>query len=126
MAALCRDAATADGEQPDASTLGRSRRLNRPFGTYCPSRGRDPNVETLGYYRKSLRDRDLGRFDRRGLGSGRWKYQIWRSALVPPGKAALVPPDMVRQNFFEDFCKIGVGSSVLIIVTVIFFLTLGH
>jgi len=35
--------------------------VNRPFGTYFASDG-VPNVETLGYYRKSLRDRDLFAF----------------------------------------------------------------
>src|SRR5260221_4653865 len=35
--------------------------VSRPFGTNSP-RTPFPNVETLGYYRKSLRDRDLPGF----------------------------------------------------------------
>jgi len=34
------------------------RTVSRPFGTYSRWTP-DPNVETLGYYRKSLRDRDV-------------------------------------------------------------------
>ncbi len=34
------------------------RMVSRPFGTYCPWASA-PNVETLGYYRESLRDTDL-------------------------------------------------------------------
>ena len=32
--------------------------VSRPFGTYCTPMA-DPNVETLGYYRKFLRDKDI-------------------------------------------------------------------
>jgi len=35
--------------------------VSRPFGTYCAWHP-DPNVETLGYYQKSLRDEDLPAF----------------------------------------------------------------
>ena len=35
--------------------------LSRPFGT-CAHRPSDPNVETLGYYRKSLRDKPCVHF----------------------------------------------------------------
>jgi len=40
-------------------------RLSRPFGTFSLSE-LDPNVETLGYYRLSLRDKVV-RGDRRVL-----------------------------------------------------------
>jgi hypothetical protein len=41
--------------------------VSRPFGAYCASTP-VPNVETLGYYRKSLRDKDSPVFGEREWG----------------------------------------------------------
>ena len=59
--------------------------VGRPYGTYCRSGG-DPNVETLGYYRVSLRDKGLARVRNCLLGAAPSGIgqEYPRAALLPP------------------------------------------
>src|SRR4051794_13276444 len=77
--------------------------VSRPFGTYCACTP-DPNVETLGYCRKSLRDKDLSAFcghADRAIPSRHWTgLSALRSANVVTGSAlAPVAADPPQQTF---------------------------
>src|SRR5437764_14814740 len=60
--------------------------LSRPSGT-CAHRPSGPNVETLGYYRQSLRDKDLPAFCECQWIKSYWHWTFLSAlALTGPGK----------------------------------------
>src|SRR5205085_5899355 len=71
-------AVRAPGLEGLADSFNVSVNLSRPSGT-CAHRPSSPNVETLGYYRKSLRDKDLPAFCECQWIKSLWHW-VWKRA----------------------------------------------
>src|SRR6185369_5455222 len=79
--------------------------VSRPFGTYCAWIP-DPNVETLGYCHKSLRDNDLPDV---------WECsRRWHWVASPRATLGNVILELSQEHRFWDLCRISATSGKMV------------